>query len=212
VHLLTEPDAPRERRSVESVSALDELGVEYVPRVNAAFTGIPPRATCARPTAVTAEFTYFPNEWQLGPGHYGCYQAHRDAVRRDFDPALDLLVVCECDCILQESAAAFVETLYAVDEFLDRNGVAYLSLGNGWHGPSSEEFALLGAVFRTHCIAFPKSTRHILLDAFATRPWDAIDYWYNETFAAERIAIACRPRARQAAGVSLLERVAKDGV
>lgn len=213
VHLLTEPDATRERRSIVSLAPLARLGIEMRTRRNAPYTEKPPARTCARPFAVTGtETALFPNEWQLGPGHYGCFLAHRDAVREDFDDDVDLFVICECDCILQESPESFVATLRDAHAFLEAGGADYLSLGNGWDADDEDGFVVVPAVFRTHCVVFPAATRARLLEAFAHTPWDTIDYWYNGVFADGTIAIARRARALQAEGMSLLEHVVRDGV
>jgi hypothetical protein len=212
VHLLTTPDAPRERRSVASVAPVATTGVRYVQHRNPPRTTTPPRDTCRRPDAVTSwEDASFPNDWQLGPGHFGCFLAHRRAVLAEFDDTLDLFVICECDCVLNGTAEELHALLVEARDHMARTGTLYLSLGIGWDGPTDERFAPVRRIFRTHCVVFAPAARAVLRQAFLWEPWDTIDYWYNEVFAGRPMAIATTPFAHQAAGLSLLERVEREG-
>lgn len=212
VHLLTTPDAPRERRSVADVAQVAEVGIDYVQHRNRPRTTTPPRDTCRRPDAVTSfEDASFPNDWQLGPGHFGCFLAHRRAVFAEFDESLDLFVICECDCVFDGSAEDFLDLLIEARDHMARTGTLYLSLGIGWDGPTDQRFEAVERIFRTHCVVFAPPARAVLRNAFLWEPWDTIDYWYNEVFAGLPMAIATRAFAHQAGGLSLLERVERSG-
>ena len=136
VHLLTDPTALRERRSIAEVAAVADVGIDYVQHRNPPRTATPPRDTCRRPDAVTSwEDASFPNDWQLGPGHFGCFLAHRRAMFAEFDDTLDLFVVCECDCLFEGTAAEFLALLHEARDHMARTGTLYVSLGIGWKWP-----------------------------------------------------------------------------
>ncbi len=205
MHLLSRPEDERERRSQAALAPLEALGVELRTCANPPYEGRPPAEGCRRPEAVVDAGGLVDGQRQLGPGHYGCFMAHRQAVEHYLTEDLDALVICECDCLPTLPPRAFYRALQEACAWAADSGVAYLSMGPGGAADRPEPFTLVPRIYQTHCVLFPGWIRPYLTLAFERHPWDTIDYWYNSVFWRHRCAVRARPAAVQAPGWSLLD-------
>lgn len=215
VHLLTETDAEREIRSVESLSPLSLHGIEYVQHVNERYAG----------EGHLRHAPLYPGNHTAG--HYGAFQSFRKAIEQEFEEDLDAIVICECDCVLSVAAPAFAELAREAVHVCRDHLINYVSFGspttNGilWSPvaedhPNYGSFYLTEKIILTHCILLPRHSREYLLRQLRTNTWDAVDIWLNWSFRStsaippKRFAIAKRTVAIQHEGTSLLDNVWKE--
>jgi hypothetical protein len=215
VHLLTETDAEREIKSMESLSPLSAHGIEYIQHVNERYRG-------------DAHLTHSPlYEGNHTPGHYGAFRSLRKAIEQEFDEDVDALIICECDCVLSVSHERFAELAQEAVGICREHLINYVSFGshsaNGilWSPviedhPAYGSFYLTEKIIMTHCILFPRHSREYLLRQLKTNTWDAADIWLNWSFRStselppKRFAITREPAAMQHEGMSLLDEVWKE--
>lgn len=213
VHLFSEPGSEREVRSSGSLSSLSVCdGVRYVRVVNAPFRDPPPQGNCRRPDAVV---NYHPTSGDLlGPGHYGCFDAHRKAVAEEFTEDVDGLVICECDCLLNVSASGFLRILEEIHSIANDFELDCVSLGGMACARKDRSLSplvnLVDLFFQTHCMFFPARVRGRLQCLFNESPWDTIDWWYNAVL--DRKGATVYAVASQLGGPSLLNSGRKLGV
>lgn len=106
IHLLTQPEQDRERRSIESLRSLIPYGFDYRQHINEPYEGEHP---------------------DISPGAYGCYLAHRRALMEEQDG--DLLLVCECDCVILPSPQEFMQIVVDLIGTMDVMDLACVSIG-----------------------------------------------------------------------------------
>lgn len=215
VHILTEPDTKREVKSINSISPLGGLGINYIQQINKRYTG-----------EAWKEFpaiSQTPNT-NHGPGHYGAFQSFKKSIEENFTPDLDALVLCECDCVLTCSHEEFYKRLHDALQFAEKNQLCYLSLGsryvNGFlQSPEKDsdldfpDFYITDKIILAHCVVLPKSSRETLLSNLQKYSWDSPDLWFNETFwrsGFSRFGIIKERLARQYEGVSLIDNIWKE--
>jgi len=215
VHLLTETDAEREIRSVESLSPLESNGIEYIQHVNERYRG-------------DAHLSHAPvYQGNHTAGHYGAFQSFRKAIEQEFDEGLEALIVCECDCVLSIGHERFAEMAAEAAHVCREHLINYVSFGspsgNGivWSPvvedhPSYGSFFLTDKIIMTHCILLPRHSREYLLRQLRTNTWDAVDIWLNWCFRStteippKRFAVSRETVAHQHEGISLLDNVWKE--
>lgn len=210
VHILTETNTPREKASINSLSPLGELGLEYVQQVNQRYKGEEWKLTKA---LTQSEHT------NHGPGHYGAFHSFKKAIEENFTPDLDALVLCECDCVLEVPHHNFIQTLDRGIQFCSKHDIRYLSLGsrfvNGFlQSPVSEtdpdfgDFYITTKIILAHCVVLHKNGREFYLEALKNHSWDSPDIWFNEVNWIHnnyRFAIPWERSAYQHEGHSLID-------
>lgn len=215
VHILTEPETKREVESIESLSPLGNMGLDYQQQVNQRYRGDAWKKIPA--------LTQSPNT-NHGPGHYGAFQSFKKAMLDNFSEDLDALVLCECDCVLECSPDHFMDLLKGGIEFCNSNNLQYLSLGsrfvNGFlQSPETgfdenyPDFYVTNKVILAHCVVLPASARGIILKALEEFSWDSPDIWFNEALwrsGINRFGIIKERLARQHEGISLIDNVWKE--
>jgi hypothetical protein len=215
VHILTEVDTLREIASINSLSPLSEVGIDYIQQINVRYSGEDWKET---PAITQNEFT------NHGPGHYGAFQSFKKAMIENFSEDLDALVLCECDCVLSVGVDEFTVILKEGIEFCNNFSVDYLSLGSRYvngilQSPVIEEpneyekFYLTNKIILAHCIVLPARTREYILESLEKFSWDSPDIWFNEIFwngNRNRFGIVKERLAYQHEGISLIDNYWKD--
>lgn len=202
VHLLSQPDQERERRSIEALSELASFaGFEYIQIQNEPYAGeLPPaREANDRPFALT-------------PAHYGCYKAHKDAIEQYLTDDIDALLVCECDCVFVESEGPLLWRVFSAFHALIVGNLLAFTFGFKHDGKTIDrvgtDVIVIDQWIETHCYMILPSARTIFLETFA-KGWDTIDYCYTIYLvdqAKQRIGtFGDRPVAIQAMGSSLID-------
>ena len=210
VHLLNNINDIREKESIESLTTLRNFGLEYQQFINPIYTEIPPSEFCNRPDAVSAS----PGYYKLGPGHYGCFLAHRQGILEGLNDNVDAILLNECDSIIQFSGKEFTEMVYKAYQFCLDNDLAYVSFGkkieNFPHLKIDDDLYITEKLSEAHCILVPKKNYEYFKNKFLTCPWDVSDLWYN-TYIDKRKGIFSRPYALQHPGVSNIDLEYKNG-
>lgn len=202
IHLLSQPDTERERKSIECLSGLKN----YQQIINPPYQDAPPDF-CRRPNALRDKRVAIAGGNVLGPGHYGCFLAHKNAVLSEFDS--DFLMICECDCIIDPNG--FEEKVAKLCEDIIKHEIDYLSLGNSlWKRlePLGQDLHLTNWISLTHCIIFPQAIKKPLVNCFNNMRWDTIDIWYSTL--GLRMAVVNEPLAWQMQGMSLVDDCYKE--
>lgn len=168
-HLLTHTDDPREIRSIAEVAGLAELmGAEYVQLINPVYEGeLPPARECNdRP-------------FELSRSHFGCFQAHKDAIAQYLRDDSDALLICECDCVFTmplDEVAARIERAYKACVVHD---LIAFTLGPKHGGKTVTDLGdwmvTTTRLIETHCLLIPLSAKQRVQELFSL-PWDAADY------------------------------------
>jgi GR25 family glycosyltransferase involved in LPS biosynthesis len=205
VHLLSEPDSEREKRSRREVSQLARYQIQYIPIINEPFSGevAPSREANDR-------------GFNLTPRHYGCYKAHRDAIDK-YLVGVDALLVFECDAAFTEGVRKFYRRIRrAYQACIDGNLLAF-TFGPKHDGKTvdtvGKDVIVISQFIETHAYLVPFTSRGTFMDAFA-KPWDALDYVYTVYLydhAKQRIGtFRDRATAFQCYGFSLIDGVLKN--
>lgn len=216
VHILTETDTPREIASIESLSPLGNMGIEYVQQINERYTG---EAWRDVPAISQSEHT------NHGAGHYGAFQSFKKAIIENFTEDIDSLVLCECDCVLICEPQEFIDKLRRAIQFSSNNNLYYTSLGSRYvngilqspysygEDPEYPDFYITNKIILAHCVVLSKESREFFLNALENYSWDSPDIWFNEVLWSEginRMGIIKDRLAVQHEGISLIDNVWKD--
>lgn len=211
VHLLNTPDEIRERESIESLRKLEEYGIRYEQIVTPLYRDVPPKENCNRPDSVSE----IPGDYLLGPGHYGCYLAHRKGITEGFEEGVDAILLNECDSILQFPAREMAEKIFEAYDLAVKYDLAYVSFGKKIPGHPHDnpegELYTTDRLSEAHCMLITKDKSRYFKDKFESAPWDVSDLWYNVFITEFKKGIFSRPYSLQHPGVSNIDMKFKDG-
>jgi len=199
IHLLTRIEDKREQASVKSLERVQDYGIDYIQYIN-------------KPEEVyPQDIPALQIHREKKPGYYGAYKAFRDGIETSFDKDTDLLIVCECDCILGVEPGELAALLWR----LSRVDFDYLSLGQTeWStrlGDITEECFLTDKIILAHCVVFPQKSRDFILSQYSTLAWDSPDLWLDYAFTGKRKVVLEKPVAFQHSGFSLIDKEEKSG-
>jgi hypothetical protein len=217
VHIQTTINDDREKVSRDSLIGVTEHGWKYVLQLNEPYKSLPPAHTCLRPTCVS--LTHYDKDKPIGtaltPGHYGCYEAFKNAILTEFYDC-DFLIVCEGDCIIETDMQTFIDTVERCAHQLESNGINYMSFGdtatldNAW--PQSpmikdvnDDMYVTDHIIGLQCIMFPAKIASWLKETVRTHKWDAADMYFNTIFAGPQMGIVKNRLTTQADGYSLID-------
>ncbi len=216
IHLLSGMNERRVIRSIEEVSQLQRFGIEYKQIHNELYEELPPKETCLRPHAISAQpggmYTKYGFEWNLTPRSYGCYLAHKNGILENFDNNLNGLLVFECDAVCCIPLDEFYIRLCRADELCEKHGdIFVLTFGfrfNGWTLEKIEELEIVSYFLGTHSYFIPRTSREAIFELFRTKPWDSADLFFTHHCTMDHLKIAIfddRPIWVQADGISYLQ-------
>ena len=210
VHLLLEDDLTQERqtKSIESISRLKNLGVDYIQVWNRRWTEIPPRDTFAQPERY--------DEIPIKPGHYGNFRAFADATFEHFTEDLDALIYVEGDAIIISELQDLVDSINEAYQMTQDHGIALFSFGSRYNLELNNlESETLNQINNVHIInkfigaqfiMIPKYMRKFVIDRFANHVWSTADIFLNNIFTGKfDMAIFEKPHVIQADGVSAID-------
>ncbi len=213
VHLLSDINHPREIASVQSLKALEKEGIEYSQMINPKFIGITPRENCLTPDRILDDLDsgkYAKNNGHMGPGTWGCFQAHKRAVCDGFSTNFDYLLVCECDCCLTVPTRRFVEAVNVWGRRMIQQNMWALFIGgfSGFEavgrGVYRYDFFFSAQSVDAHCVLYPMSTLKNIINLFETEKWWPFDLWLSRLLR-DKLAITKAKFAAQIEGKSLID-------
>lgn len=210
-HLLVDTNSDREKASIKSMSRIKEH-IDYIQCVNIRYEGDDWKKQAPL------------NGWENhGPGHWGCFQAHKKAILENFTDDIDGLLIFESDCVIDIQINEFVSLVKKSMEFCEKNKIPYLSFGpqsiNGQlispklgEDKDFPEFLLTNKIIECHCILLTKFYKDYLFDCIK-KTWDATDYFYNSIWQKknQKIGIIKNQVAYQEEGMSMIDNKFKNG-
>jgi GR25 family glycosyltransferase involved in LPS biosynthesis len=181
VHILNNLTGEREIQSINSLSPLKEIGVEYIQQVTPLYKG----NLWKKPTI--SGFVH------SGEGHYGCYESHIKAIKENFSEDLDALIVCECDCALDVPIENFLEEMKNTLKFCEKYDIYEFSWGGRIFNNTIQgnvykvddefpNYCAVNKIIGTHFLVYPKISRTFFLENIDKFPWDTPDIWLNVIF------------------------------
>jgi len=214
-HLLTKPDDVRERVSMASLKQLSKYGIDYLPMVNKPYEGLPPTEFCKRPDQISDKPGNFGNG--LGPltgRHYGCFDAHRQALET-MDSEYDYTLIFEADAFIYTGLEEFVEIVNRACFLMERDDVYYMGLANN----SSRNKERIDETFSktaanqdlAHAYLIPNKTKQWWIDRFNDTHWEGFDIWLTDVFYKEpKLRYTTnKVYCKQAEGYSLIDQTIK---
>ena len=189
VHLTTTLHMEKELKSIESISKLKKIGIEYVLHKNEIYKELPPIESCAFPKNVGMELVE--GYLVLTPAHYGCFDSFRKAVLQEFSHYIDFIILFEGDTYIKEEST-FKSTLeWILQEMLDKD-IAAFSLGSRFWSerehvlvsPTLEDcgkYVITDVLSNASCIILNRKYREKFIDIFSFSKWMAADeFMYTE--------------------------------
>jgi GR25 family glycosyltransferase involved in LPS biosynthesis len=204
-HILTDIDTEREIKSVQSLSKLKDLGIDYNIIVSKRYTDLPPSENCAYPEKISME-----PGGKLTPGHYGCYLGHRKAFETGTASGSDYILIFECDAIIDISYQEFLDKIEQACKLLDETDLLWFSLG--WHNNTNiternGEWWVVDKFYGAHAYLIPKKSYQIIQDMYNDSKWNVADLLFAENLSNYKTGIFENPITKQAAGYSILDKI-----
>lgn len=189
-HLQTNPNDEKENISFESISSLEQYGVDYERIINKPYDKIAPKHHCRRPDHINP--LNQPGALYPGAGlgyltgrHYGCFEAHTN-VLKNLSKEYDYTIIFEGDAYLEINAKSFSKILEIACEVMGKDDVYFLSLANN-HSRTKE--SVHDILFKTHpgqdlahAYIVRNKDKNWWLKNLEKIGWDGYDIWLNEVF------------------------------
>ena len=171
IHLLTNPLEEREQRSICDITRLIDFGIEYVPVINHVWNGALPPAREAgdRPFVLTH-------------AHYGCYNAHKQAILNYLKPDIDALLLFECDAVFSLPTFKIVERIERAWQACMEGSLDVFTFGPKHNGKTIDtvgnDVIVITQFIETHAYMIPLKSSTLMREILS-KPWDALDYVYT---------------------------------
>ena len=205
-HMLTDIDSDREVESMISLSKLSDFGVDYTICVNKRYTDLPPIDSCEYPEKVSME-----PGGKLTPGHYGCYLAHKGAFYQGINNDSDFILIFECDAVIDTGYQEFIDKMNFACDILQNNS-DLLMFSFGFHNNTSiidkkDGYWVVNRFYGAHAYLIPKRSFNIIDKMYQECKWNVTDLLFAEKLDMYKIGIFESPITKQAAGLSILDKV-----
>jgi hypothetical protein len=188
-HLLTRPTDVREVESINSLSRLQQYGMDYQQIINEIYDKTPPKENCRRPHHIGDIAGPIAGEPGLGiitGRHYGCYLAHRNAIASIDDVNYDYTLIFEADAYLSVDIKEFVDIVYAACDISVSNNVYHITFGNNVSGHKETVNHLFTKTAHyqdaAHCYLIANRHKEWWSNRIADCEWDGADLWFNHIF------------------------------
>lgn len=188
-HLQTKPDDEREIISFNSISNLEQYGIEYERVINTPYNTTPPKEHCRRPDHISpnnqpGELIPGSGIGYLTGGHYGCFQSHTN-VLRNLSEEYDYTVIFEADSYIEIDSQKLSELIKEFCKIMEKDNVYYLSLANNLSHSKEQVHDLLLKTkneFFTHAYIVRNKDKSWWVKQFKEMRWDGYDIWLNLVF------------------------------
>jgi len=205
VHLLSQPEVEREKKSILSIKQLERYGIKYKQNINNPYTLLPPKENCSRPNDISLD----PGHMKLTPGHYGCYLAHKNAILNEWEEGLDGLLIFECDSVLISDPNIFIELLDGLYNDIEKYKIRLFSFGPAYNNEDTKDMGLYyisSNIYEMHAYLITKSNYQRVKELLETTPWDVFDIWVSDYLKGEKLGTIKNYQFMQAKGFSLLDK------
>ena len=184
LHLLSMPHHPREVQSVKDITKLCNLNnnLDYYQVINKPYKYTPP------------EDVIFDNKeliTQLSPGAYGCFLAHRNAIK-EFINQQDYrwLLIVECDCRIISDPVHLVKKILESTIFLSMTDYKIFTFGGKGNYADitlvNDDVCQINRMIGTQMYLIDKAKSSFYKHIFNHYGWHTIDLWYNQVFEVEK--------------------------
>ena len=207
-HMLTDIDTDREIKSMISLTKLKSYGIDYNICINKRYTELPPSETCEYPDKISME-----PGGKLTPGHYGCYLAHKGSFYKGIESDSDYIMIFECDCVIDVTNEEFIEKVNLACDILDKTDLLMFSFGfhNNVHIlEQNTEYWVVNKFYGAHAYLIPKRSFGIIDGMYKDSKWNVTDLLFVEKLDQYKTGIFEKPITKQAAGVSILDKIYND--
>ena len=205
-HMLTDIDTDREVASLISLSKLSNYGVHYHTCINKRYKDLPPIDSCEYPEKVSME-----PGGKLTPGHYGCYLAHKGAFYEGLKSGSDFILIFECDAVVDVDYEEFVDKMKFACDVLN-NDSDLLMFSFGFHNNTNiidrkDGYWTVNKFYGAHAYLIPKRSFVIIDKMYQNCKWNVTDLLFAEKLDMYKTGIFETPITKQAAGLSILDKV-----
>lgn len=214
IHLLTNTTELRERKSIESISALTKYGIDYKQQLNRIYDELPPAEFCNRPHHISDKNESLGNGYGTLTGrHYGCYLAHINALK-NIDEGYDYTIIFEADANIDTSYEEFVNMIYECCEQSKLDEVYFFGLANNFCPsaiPVNDKFNQSVTQNLAHAYLIPNRYKNWYMDRISDVQWDVSDIWLNEVFIRnnKKRYATTKCYSSQISGPSLIDNIVK---
>lgn len=218
-HLLTNPTDKREINSVKDIVKFCSANenIDYYQYINKPFEEESPNYNVifGKKDWVVGK-TKPLNTWGLTSGHYGCYLAHINAIKKFFDEdAYDFLIICECDCKINVDINLLMEKLYLAAYFLERSNYKMFSFVHpnfqtSFYENFGEDIYEGDLIIQTQMYLIHKKQKDFFKKIIINYGWHTIDWWFNMIFEKENEKFLCFKESNltsQYEGASQIDRI-----
>lgn len=218
-HLLTKPNEDREKKSISQLQELSKLSanLDYYQVINEPYVDEPPKHNVI----------FNRSDWVVGKtkpycsfglisGHYGCYLAHVNIIKKFFeDDDHDFLIIAECDCKIKVDYEYMISKINFACEILKKSNHKMFSFVHPTDQfvfcENIDEDIILGhTIICTHLYMIHKKDKDFYKKIFSSYGWHAWDWWINFVFEKENEKILCYKNANltsQFEGASQIDRI-----
>lgn len=180
LHILTDIDAEREVKSMQSLTKLSDFGYNYVPIISKRYTEYPPKESCKYPEKISLE----PNG-KLTPAHYGCYLGHKKAFEKGLEINSEYMLIFECDAVIDISYENFLKKIEFAMAKIKKDDLLLFSFG--FHNHSNiinkkEDYWIVNAIYGAHAYLIPKKSYSIIKNIYDKEKWNVADLFFNDNF------------------------------
>lgn len=208
LHILTDIDSPREIKSMQSLTKLEDYGITYVPIISKRYMDLPPAETCKNPHLIDAN-----PGGKLTPAHYGCYLGHRKAFESGIKMGTDFIMIFECDAVIAVSNDEFCDRLqFAMSKTKEDN---LLMFSFGYHNNShitekKSDYWIVNSFYGAQSYLIPRQSYDIIDAVYKNSKWNVTDLFFNDNFSQFKIGIFENPVVKQTTGYSILDKIHND--
>jgi autotransporter strand-loop-strand O-heptosyltransferase len=181
VHVLNNKDGEREVKSINSLSKLSNLGIEYIQQITPLYEG--DEFLKNKPLNWSPEAKY-------NKAHYGNFISFKKAFLENFTEDIDAFIYCECDCVMVIPDDKILDEISKTLDYCNKNNVYQFSWGgNVREGTARGEilsrdidftnYCIVSKIVGSHFLILPKASRQYFLDSLNKSEWDTLDFWFN---------------------------------
>lgn len=207
-HILTDIEADREAKSIQSISKLLYYDIDYKPILSRRYTETPPKENCAYPDKISNT----PGN-SLTPAHYGCYLGHKKAFEEGIKTNSDYIIIFECDAVIETNVEEFVRLINLAVQIMEKEDLVLFSFG--YHNNTNiikqtDDYFILNRFYGAHAYMIQKKYFNFVENIYKNSKWDASDLFLSDNIGYKGIGIFKNPPTKQTGGISILDKVFKE--
>jgi len=179
VHILNDVNGEREKKSIESLSKLKDIGINYIQQI-----------TPLNDTPPPIESIYYKS---TNKRVYGLYLSYTKAIKENFTDDLDALIICECDSVLSIPINQVYDELKKTLSFCKKYDIYHFSWGGMYvdgvqqgeilkTDPEYNNYCVVSSIILAHFNIFLPISNHFYKYLIDLNQWAALDVWLNLAF------------------------------